>query len=72
MARVPTATVSGYHAADTNMDGISKYTGTGNDRDPILREHRRRGTDEYAGWSRCRRGSMLLQEAPREPRGLIG
>ena len=33
---MPTATVGGYHVADTNMDGVSKYTGADNDRDPIL------------------------------------
>ena len=33
---VPTATVSGYLSTDVNMDGTAKYTGTGNDRDPIL------------------------------------
>lgn len=32
----PTATISGYHAADVNMDGIVKYVGADNDRDPIL------------------------------------
>jgi len=33
---VPTATVSGYHATDVNMDGVVKYTGASNDRDRIL------------------------------------
>jgi hypothetical protein len=28
--------VPGYHAADVTLDGQVKYTGTGNDRDPIL------------------------------------
>ena len=33
---VPTSSVNGYHAADTNMDGAVKYTGNNNDRDIIL------------------------------------
>jgi hypothetical protein len=33
---IPTQTLSGYHAEDTNLDGVVKYTGAGNDRDPIL------------------------------------
>jgi len=33
---VPTNTVSGYHAQDTNMDGQVRYVGNDNDRDPIL------------------------------------
>ena len=33
---VPTATISGYHNTDCNMDGTVKYTGLENDRDPIL------------------------------------
>ena len=33
---VPTNTTTGYHTADVNMDGVVKYTGSGNDRDPIL------------------------------------
>jgi uncharacterized delta-60 repeat protein len=33
---VPTNSVSGYHAQDTNMDGQVRYVGNGNDRDPIL------------------------------------
>jgi hypothetical protein len=32
----PTATVGGYLSADVNMDGLVKYTGQGNDRDPVL------------------------------------
>ena len=28
--------VPGYHREDVNMDGIVRYTGSGNDRDPIL------------------------------------
>lgn len=33
---VPTTTVSSYHLADVNLDGVVKYTGLNNDRDPIL------------------------------------
>lgn len=33
---VPTATVTGYLAADVNLDGAVKYVGPGNDRDPLL------------------------------------
>lgn len=33
---VPTATTSGYHPADVNLDGAVKYTGADNDRDAIL------------------------------------
>ena len=33
---VPTNTVTGYHRADVNMDGVVKYTGLNNDRDLIL------------------------------------
>ena len=32
----PNNTVSGYRQEDTNMDGTVLYTGTANDRDPIL------------------------------------
>lgn len=32
----PTATITGYHRADVNLDGMVKYVGTDNDRDPIL------------------------------------
>ena len=32
----PNNTVSGYFAADLNLDGSTKYTGTSNDRDPVL------------------------------------
>ncbi|MEO7080074.1 MAG: hypothetical protein ABIY71_01060, partial [Flavobacteriales bacterium] len=31
-----TGAISGYSAADVNMDGKVRYTGTNNDRDPIL------------------------------------
>jgi hypothetical protein len=33
---VPTTTISGYHLADVNLDGVVKYTGALNDRDLIL------------------------------------
>ncbi len=33
---VPTATIPGYFAEDTNLDGLVRYTGANNDRDPIL------------------------------------
>lgn len=33
---VPTNSVAGYHAEDTNLDGHVRYTGSGNDRDLIL------------------------------------
>ena len=33
---VPTATVTGYHREDVNMDAVVRYTGTNNDRDIIL------------------------------------
>jgi hypothetical protein len=33
---VPTAFVSGYSTKDVNLDGLVKYTGGGNDSDPIL------------------------------------
>ena len=33
---VPTNTVVGYSTSDVNMNGQIKYTGLGNDRDPIL------------------------------------
>lgn len=33
---VPTTTISGYHLADVNLDGVVKYTGALNDRDMIL------------------------------------
>ncbi|MBK8227759.1 MAG: hypothetical protein IPK70_11375 [Flavobacteriales bacterium] len=32
----PTATITGYHQADVNLDGMVKYVGANNDRDPIL------------------------------------
>ncbi len=32
----PTATATGYHAADVTMDGVVRYVGNNNDRDPIL------------------------------------
>lgn len=32
----PTATITGYHRTDVNMDGVVKYTGANNDRDLIL------------------------------------
>ena len=32
----PNSTVSGYLPADVNLDGAVKYTGSANDRDPIL------------------------------------
>ena len=32
----PTATITGYHRADVNLDGVVKYVGANNDRDPIL------------------------------------
>ena len=32
----PSATITGYHAADVNLDGVVKYVGNNNDRDPIL------------------------------------
>jgi hypothetical protein len=32
----PNNTVTGYRLQDVNMDGVTKYTGTSNDRDPIL------------------------------------
>jgi hypothetical protein len=32
----PTATITGYHRADVNMDGVVKYTGVNNDRDNVL------------------------------------
>ena len=35
---VPTATVSGYHPEDVNLDGTVKYTGASNDRDRILQQ----------------------------------
>ncbi|MBK9196134.1 MAG: hypothetical protein IPO17_14400 [Flavobacteriales bacterium] len=28
--------MNGYHPADVNMDGVVKYVGADNDRDPIL------------------------------------
>ena len=33
---VSTATLSGYHSADTNMDGVVRYVGVNNDPDPLL------------------------------------
>lgn len=33
---VPTATVVGYFQEDVDLDGLVKYAGTTNDRDPIL------------------------------------
>jgi hypothetical protein len=33
---IPTNTVTGYQPIDLNLDGVVKYTGTANDRDPIL------------------------------------
>jgi hypothetical protein len=33
---VPTATITGYHEEDCNLDGTVKYTGSANDRDLIL------------------------------------
>ena len=33
---IPTATWTGYHITDVNMDGTVRYTGQNNDRDPIL------------------------------------
>ena len=33
---IPTATVTGYHVEDVNLDGTVRYTGNNNDRDPIL------------------------------------
>jgi len=33
---MPHNTVSGYSLRDVNMNGIVKYTGTANDRDPII------------------------------------
>jgi hypothetical protein len=33
---VPTNTVTGYLVADTNLDGLVRYTGSANDRDIIL------------------------------------
>ncbi len=33
---VPTASVTGYHREDTNLDGVVRYTGANNDRDLIL------------------------------------
>jgi len=33
---VPTNTVNGYFNEDVNMDGVVRYTGDPNDRDPIL------------------------------------
>ena len=32
----PTATASGYLREDVNLDGVMKYAGSNNDRDPIL------------------------------------
>jgi hypothetical protein len=32
----PNNTVTGYSSQDTNLDGVVKYTGSGNDRDKIL------------------------------------
>ena len=32
----PNNTVSGYFREDVNMENVTKYTGTGNDRDPVL------------------------------------
>lgn len=32
----PTATHTGYHAADVNLDGVVKYVGAANDRDVVL------------------------------------
>ena len=37
---VPTATVGGYWVEDVNLDGLVRYTGSGNDRDRLLHEHR--------------------------------
>ncbi|MBK9597233.1 MAG: hypothetical protein IPO60_02620 [Flavobacteriales bacterium] len=33
---IPTNTITGYHMEDVNMDGVVKYVGSANDRDPIL------------------------------------
>lgn len=33
---VPNSTITGYHAADVNLDGVVRYVGNANDRDPIL------------------------------------
>ncbi|MBK6410884.1 MAG: hypothetical protein IPF78_14550 [Flavobacteriales bacterium] len=33
---MPTATSTGYHREDANMDGTVKYTGADNDRDLLL------------------------------------
>jgi len=34
----PTNTVPGYWPEDVTLDGVVKYTGSGNDRDPILQQ----------------------------------
>ena len=33
---MPTNIIAGYSVTDVNMDGVTKYIGAGNDRDPIL------------------------------------
>ena len=33
---VPTSSITGYRREDVNLDGVVKYIGTNNDRDPIL------------------------------------
>ncbi len=33
---LPTATITGYHRADVNLDGVVKYSGANNDRDLVL------------------------------------
>ena len=34
--QLTTATTTGYYIEDVNMNGTVKYTGAGNDRDPIV------------------------------------
>ena len=33
---IPTNTLTGYYREDVNLSGVVKYTGSSNDRDPIL------------------------------------
>ena len=33
---MPTSIATGYLITDVNLDGVVKYTGSANDRDPIL------------------------------------
>ena len=33
---MPTLTLNGYYSTDVNLDGVVKYVGANNDRDPIL------------------------------------